>query len=342
MGVIDLCLRNECRLGEGHTGRCRPFTKKGLKNLPDAMVKKLNKTLYTRGAQPYDRVPYQNRVSRWNRAVIPFRFRGVKPEDGYENGSTIMVRPDEYFSLETRMKREDFPQEVQIGTNAFVYYDNRRDWENYNPAAQGWELCKYIGADGKELGQRRSQGTDIGHYLARVPAVTTEGPKGDSVVGGIPQGIRFFEYASQRAAWKVEMQLAYLAWKTEGIEEYSQGPMSGHLRAILEHDELADISRLEESRAMRDGNTSCPLCGEIINARELLTLIVQQKGREVFDLTVTEATLFHLLDLRPGEFNHDVYKVGWGHYHCNVVARDMGIIKTLDWMEEVLRRNNRI
>ena len=46
-----------------------------------------------------------------------------------------------------------------------------------------------------------------------------------------------------------------------------------------------------------------------------------------------------MLDLKPGEYNHRHGAVGWGHHHCNAVARDKGIRKTLDWMAEALRRN---
>jgi len=33
---------------------------------------------------------------------------------------------------------------------------------------------------------------------------------------------------------------------------------------------------------------------------------------------------------------HKPYNLGWGHHFCNVVARDAGIMETLDWMKGVL------
>ena len=68
----------------------------------------------------------------------------------------------------------------------------------------------------------------------------------------------------------------------------------------------------------------------------------QAQGRAVLDLTVTQLNLFHVEELRVGVFNHRPYNLGWGHHHCNVVVKDSGIHKTLDWMEAVLNRNRLI
>ena len=68
--------------------------------------------------------------------------------------------------------------------------------------------------------------------------------------------------------------------------------------------------------------------------------IQQAEGRVVPDLTVTEVSLFHIRELRTGEFNHRPYNLGWGHHHCNVVVKDSGIEPTLDWMRRVLITNN--
>ena len=50
-------------------------------------------------------------------------------------------------------------------------------------------------------------------------------------------------------------------------------------------------------------------------------------------------SLFHIQELRSGEFNHHPYNLGWGHHHCNVVVKDSGIENTLRWMKDVLNRN---
>ena len=65
----------------------------------------------------------------------------------------------------------------------------------------------------------------------------------------------------------------------------------------------------------------------------------QAEGREVCDLTITQLNLFHIHELRMGEFNHKPYNLGWGHHHCNVVVKDAGIEQTLQWMKSVIKRN---
>lgn len=336
-----LCLKNYCRKLKGHKGTCNRYPMEPLENLPKEIVKKIDKTSMTRGAQPYERVPFENRVRRWNRAVVPYAFKGSKPVGGYENGYVVMVRPEEYFDPETKEKKEGFPGDIIIGQNAFIYYDNRKDWNDYPPEKYGWEPCR-ITLDGKEVSKRKAGVVDEGHYLVRVPATTTPGPEGERIVKGIPQGIRFFEYASQEETWKTIMQLAYLAWKTVDIENYSTGSIPSHLVSVIQNDNLANTTKFEAIGAMKNGKTSCPLCLEPVRALDLIERVTQAAGREVVDLTITKANLFHWDSLVPGRFNHQVYKVAWGHYHCNIVARDMGVKQTLDWMEKVLSNAGRI
>lgn len=65
----------------------------------------------------------------------------------------------------------------------------------------------------------------------------------------------------------------------------------------------------------------------------------QAAGRLVHDLTVTKVNLFHIAELRVGVLNHRPYNIGWGHHHCNVVVKDSGLDKTLEWMKQVVDRN---
>jgi hypothetical protein len=65
----------------------------------------------------------------------------------------------------------------------------------------------------------------------------------------------------------------------------------------------------------------------------------QAEGRVVTDLTVTELNLFHIDELKISCLNHRPYNLGWGHHHCNVVVKDSGVAETLEWMREVLKRN---
>lgn len=296
-----------------------------LTGLPSAVKDKINKTKQTRGAQPYERVPYQNRVNRNSIAVVPYAFRNRLHPDGFESGYRILVRPSDYFHA-AGVPREDFDSSVRIGDDAFVYYDNRREWISLPPDPT-WVPCEDRSGDG--------------HYIARVPA--TVAAEGAAVVEGVPQGIRFFEYASSEEIRDTVAQLAWLAWNTDGIDNVSAGPPQT-LIDYLDERQLRDAKRLVAIGAVEPEphhRAICPLCLQVITLSGLMSRVVQAEGREVVDLTTTEVNLFHLRDLRPGEYNHVAYGLAWGHHHCNAAARDHGIEYTLDWMESVLRRHGR-
>jgi hypothetical protein len=139
MPKVRLCLRNGCNLKAGHTGSCNVYPSDPIGVLPKEIINKLNKTKQTRGAQPYGRVPWQNRVNRSNKVVIPLRFKDSTPREGkFENGFVIMVRPGEFIDEKTNKIREDFPKDVIIGENAFIFYDNRHDWIKFPPGDYGW------------------------------------------------------------------------------------------------------------------------------------------------------------------------------------------------------------
>jgi len=255
------------------------------------------------------------------------------PNGGYDNDFVVLIRPEEYFDSKIKQKKKNFPKEIVVGKNGFLYYDNRKSWNNFNPIN--------LGLKPRELstGKRRTvDSIDSGDYLARVPATTKE----KEVVEGMPQGIRFFEYASHKETWKTTLQLAYLAWKTLDINKYTSKKINPHLEAVLKNFGLMDDVKFEKLRALKNGITCCPLCRETINASELIERVEQAPGREVVDLTITQVNLFHLKDLKPGEFNHGIYQLGWGHHHCNAVARDNGIEETLEWMEKILIKEGRV
>lgn len=311
--------------------------------LPKMIADKINKTGYTRGAQPPERVVFQNRVTRNNRAVLPLAVWQARhlPKEGFENGFVIMVRPREYFEEGGLTRRTDFPEDVIIGENAFVFYETRADWEAFPPTELGWVPVVHL-VNGQPAKRRSPKGIDQGHYVARAPATTSA----EAVVEGSPQGIRHFEYASSETIANTKLQLAWLAWQTEGIDEVVREtgvidpePYRAQITSACAARDLLDEERLEASRVLQGGRPVCPLCAEPISATGLMTLVEQQEGREVPDLTVTEVNLFHVVDLCPGQYNHREYQVGWGHYHCNTVARDLGVDATLGWMAEVLARN---
>jgi len=303
-----------------------------LHGLPEEIKKKINKTKQTRGAQPYDRVPFQNRVNRTGIALVPYFFRKKLHPEGFAEGSRIMIRPREYFE-HAEVVRTDFDPNVKPGDNAFLYYDNRRDWREFPPPKE-WVVCE--------------DRTGTGHYIARVPGTTAcDAGEAKEVVLGAPQGIRFFEYASLKDVEYTIAQLAWLAWLTAGIDAVRTDKATGvpnALVAFLEKHKLADVNTFLTLGALirrPDGELRaiCPLCQLEIDADGLMSRVEQMEGREVVDLTITEINLFHLKELRPGEYNHRAYNLAWGHHHCNAVAGDSGVAATVNWMVGVVQRH---
>jgi hypothetical protein len=113
-----------------------------------------------------------------------------------------------------------------------------------------------------------------------------------------------------------------------------------HISKLANGMELADKKALVEARIINQNyHTICPLCLEEISAKGFFSKVEQAEGREVSDLTVTQLNLFHIKELRIGQFNHRPYNLGWGHHHCNMVVKDSGISETLFWMNAVVERN---
>ncbi len=104
---------------------------------------------------------------------------------------------------------------------------------------------------------------------------------------------------------------------------------------------LLNYQQLKQARIINNNHqTICPLCLDKLSAKGFISRLMQAEGREVHDLTVTEINLFHIQELRYGQYNHRPYNLGWGHHHCNVVVKDSGIDETLRWMSQVIERNN--
>jgi hypothetical protein len=112
------------------------------------------------------------------------------------------------------------------------------------------------------------------------------------------------------------------------------------IRAEAHAASMLNIDRLRSLRIVNhNGFTICPLCLKEIPASLFFSRIVQAEGRRTLDQTATEVSLFHIHELRVGRLQHRPYNLGWGHHHCNVVAKDSGIQETLEWMRLVLDRN---
>jgi len=319
---------------------------KRLPKLPELLGLKISKTGQTRGAD--DDVIYQNRVSRSSTVLIPYRGweACAKPQDGtegYEHGFIVLLSPPEYFA-NPKINEELAAKGLALGMNALVFYETREQWEKNNPNELGWKVATKRTAP---LG---------GYYAARVPANTGKDvAKAKSIIVGFHKtkpkgaGIRVFEYASKATIKHCRLQLEALFWLCGDSEQVAQANgrtvegVAARKAAILDTckaSELLDVKTLTTKRILNsDGRTVCPLCLEELSGQGFFNRMEQAEGRDVPDLTVTQLNLFHIDELRYGAINHRPYNMGWGHHHCNVVVRDIGIIKTLEWMRDTVNRN---
>lgn len=309
--------------------------------IPKAVDTKIYKTGQTRGAD--DDVIFQNRVSRSSTVLIPYKdyelCKNAPSNNGkYQNGFIVLIKPEDYFDAEVQLSLSK--NKLVLGKNLLVFYETRNQWKNY-PIARGWKPAK-------------SRKNPLkGQYVARIPATTAEGET--KIIEGFTTsqmkgaGIRVYEYADDATIKASKIQLEFLFWSCKDVDNLiAQKKLDKeqvNKRIALVKSEahklkLDDRIKLVKARIVDDnGYTICPLCLKHISAIGFCDKILQAEGREVPDLTVTEVSLFHIQELRTGEFNHRPYNLGWGHHHCNVVVKDAGIQPTLEWMKDVLKRN---
>jgi hypothetical protein len=311
--------------------------------LPGAIQQKIYKTGQTRGAD--DDVIFQNRVNRNSTVLIPYSVYDICSEapdnEGvFENGYIVLINPKHYF------ENKDFAKEMKskglvLGKNALLFYETREQWTHFNP-------------DKKKLRAASSRINPLnGRYVARVPSTTSA--DNEKINRGFISskskgaGIRVYEYASLARIKSSMIQLEYLYWRChDSIEiSFAAGMTTEEIelrsKSNFEHAEklgLTDTERLKIARIIdSDDNTVCPLCLKKLSAKGFFNKLEQAEGRDVPDLTVTQLNLFHIKELRTGEFNHRPYNLGWGHHHCNTVTKDTGIIETLKWMAEIVDIN---
>lgn len=315
-----------------------------IERLPQLLNRKIYKTGQTRGAD--DDVIFQNRVGRNSTVLIPYHFwsKTFLYPDGektLENGFIVLISPGIYFSdkdISSKLKDAG----LELGENCLVFYETRHDWENHNPDSMGWKPAQNRTAP---LG---------GNYVARVPA-TTASSNGEKIIRGFTTtaskgaGIRLYEYASSATLKMSRLQLEALYWLCfdsveaavlSGMTHESAEYRKSEILKECDKEGLLDYKKLHEARIInKENKTVCPLCLEELAGIGFVTRMAQAEGREVPDLTVTEINLFHILELRYSTYNHRPYNLGWGHHHCNVVTKDSGIQKTLEWMQGVISRN---
>jgi BstXI restriction endonuclease len=333
---------------EGSVYVCRmpPRSKLRLPKLPALVQQKLTKTGYTRGATVGE--IYQNRVTRNNPVLIPWELRDQcqSPGDGsgtYEKGFIVLIQPSWYFEVNDADALLA-TKELSLGKNALLLYQRRSDWDKYRPSDGKLP-------NGKPFVPANSRSNPLGGvYFARVHATiadedlqVTEGFNTNRKRGA---GIRVYEYASKQTIEQAKVQLEALIWLCYDTDkqmiEASMTAMDVSIRKthqlkMADTTGLLDYERLRTLRLINhDDHAICPLCLERISASSFMRRTEQAVGRETYDLTTTEISLFHIQELRVGEFQHKPYNLGWGHHHCNVVVKDSGIMPTLNWMKKVL------
>ncbi|MCT2077678.1 BstXI family restriction endonuclease [Dietzia cinnamea] len=316
--------------------------------LPQLLDRKLYKTGQTRGAT--NKEIYQNRVSRSSTVLIPWsqwemcQFPDGEPGTKYENGFIVLVPPTWYF--ETPNAKGILASEgVRLGENALLLFQQRADWVRYGPDSTNSFEFKLPVDRLAPIG---------GNYMARIHSTTAvkDGKGfelGYNTTGLRGAGIRVYEYASTKNITLTRVQLEALVWMcTDATEVLVEAGMSAsdaftrRQKALQDANTrgLLDFQRLQMVRLINGAhNTVCPLCFEEVSASGFLSRTEQAEGREVYDLTTTELSLFHIEELRVGTLQHKPYNLGWGHHHCNVVVKDAGIIPSLKWMKSVVDRN---
>jgi hypothetical protein len=314
-----------------------------LPKLPALLDRKLYKTGQTRGAD--DDVIYQNRVLRNSTVLIPYSCwrqcqRPPEGEPQYQSGLIVLISPAEYFAFDDPTG-ELAAQGLTLGENTLVFYETREQWLAHDPAESDWIVAT---SRLDPLG---------GQFVARIAGLTSK--EGERINRGFTTktnkgaGIRVYEYASSETIKKVALQLEALFWLCFNadaiIVKYGMSAENAALRKaeilrLAAEKDLLDFERLIAARICdAEHVTICPLCLERFSSDGFFTRMEQAEGRAVHDITVTPLNLFHINELRVGSFNHLPYNVGWGHHHCNVVVKDSGIKKTVEWMETVLGRN---
>jgi len=318
--------------------------KQNIPKLPQLLDRKIYKTGQTRGAD--DDVIYQNRVGRNSTVLIPFQFWGPTftyppGETSFENGFIVLISPSEFFENKN-FKRELAERGLSWGDNCVVCFETREQWDKYDPKKLKWKPATQRSAPLR------------GNYIARVPATTALNGGGKIILGFTSTkskgaGIRLYEYASSKTIARCRHQLEAIYWLCFDSEKVAvaNGMLvkdvqlrKSEILKICEKEGLLDFTKLCDARILNgERRTICPLCLEELSGAGFFSRMAQAEGREVPDLTVTEINLFHIKELRYGEYNHRPYNIGWGHHHCNVVTKDSGIQKTLEWMKRVLERN---
>ncbi len=249
----------------------------------------------------------------------------------------------------------EFEEVVELSTN---YSGEKRSWfgeyclfiNNTNPAKKSL-ICGQGNTTGRKASARQLE-DKLPNILRKYGDISSFeiDSKFPSQAG---LGNFDFDYASQAETRKICDQLTYMALKIPGFKKILKSQNDSiAMEDIMEFEkeltkkcldsDLLDFKKLSDIGAWDETNNYpiCPLCKEKISAEEFLATADQVEGRQEEDNTRAEIVLMHINALRPGEFNHRTYNLGWGHIHCNAIQSDQTIDETLEDLKRILKNNH--
>ncbi len=316
--AVELCLFDGCRRVSGHAGGHDPFPTEAWDFFEGQDRNKIDKASYAtpRGGA---KGAYQNHVKRSGRVIIPYERLNEVDVSTFHGSYVIRIYPSQYFTQDGEVRAEFQANDApKVGVNAFVLYRTYAEFEKYPPPAE-WSV-RGLAKDEVAVARWGSGVVDTGEYVLRLTRAGADQPKR---VEGPPQGIFAPEYADPTMNYLCQCVLAWLTIYTHGSPYTTT--QADHLRAILEHEGLADFGAYENRGALRHGLTSCPLCLRVIRYRQLHELVRFEEGSGLVNAAVqvegatrsTDANLFHLVPLVYGALDHTPASVTWGHATCN-------------------------
>jgi hypothetical protein len=313
---------------------------KRLPKLPYLLQSKIYKTGQTKSSN--DDVIFQNRANRNGTVLIPFDSIhlfdiSVFTSDKFENGFIVVINPEDYYNNpETLIVMKE--RKLKLGINAILLYETRSQWNTFNPYK-------------KKLTVAEQRATPInGHFVARITNSASKSEEkiilGFNTSSSKGAGIRVEEYASLLTIKACHLQLEYLFWLCYDSKEVAldagmtESEIENRMTAIsvaCTNQKLSDTERLYKTRIIDNvQNTICPLCLKKLSANAFLINFFESTEKSDADKDVTPINLFHINQLKAGEFNHSPYNLAWGHQNCNMVCKETGVFETIKWMKEIV------
>ena len=313
---------------------------KRLPKLPTLLQSKIYKTGQTRSAN--DDVVFQNRANRNGTVLIPFESIhlfdiSVFTSNRFESGFIVLISPEEYYTNPDALALMK-ARKLKLGVNTILFYETRAQWNEFN-------LYK----NKLLIAEKRTSPID-GHFVARI--LSSNSKDEEKIILGFNTsnckgaGIRVAEYASLLTIKASHLQLEYLFWLCYNSKEVAldagmtESEIENRIDAIstaCNNQKLSDTDRLYKTRIIDNAkNTICPLCLKKLSAEAFLLNFFESSERSDINKDISPINLFHINQLKIGEFNHAPYNLAWGHQNCNMICKETGVIETIKWMKEVV------